>query len=78
MATISITVPDAVVPRVLDAMADTYTYDPATDGTKAQFAKKQIAAHVKSIVVAYETRIASEEAAATAQAAVIAEMGGIS
>lgn len=39
MATVSITIPDPVLTRVLDAFAAAYGYNPATDGTKAAFAK---------------------------------------
>jgi hypothetical protein len=62
MATISITVPDPVVQRVLDAVAATYGYDPDTDGTKAQFARAQVAAVVKNVVVSYEAQQAGESA----------------
>lgn len=60
MATISITVPDAVVARVLDAIAAQYGYDATRDGTKAQFAKAILARFMKEVVVAYEATAAGE------------------
>lgn len=62
MASISITVPDAQVNRVLDAFAGTFDYNADTDGTKAQFARAQVAKFAKDIVKSYEAHIAAETA----------------
>lgn len=67
MASITLTIPDAVLPRVLDAMAATRNYNPATDGTKAQFAKAQLVAWLKSVVVDYEGNAAANTAATSAR-----------
>lgn len=67
MASTTITVPDAVLPRVLDAVAATQGYNPATDGTKAQFLKAFIARTLKGIVAEYEASAAASAAAASAR-----------
>ena len=54
MATIQIEVPDAQVPRVLEAFAVSFGYDPASGLTKAQFAKKQTAQWVREVTLGYE------------------------
>lgn len=56
MASITIDVPDAVVPRCLDAIAATTGWTSGNGFTKAQWAKKVIATYVKSIVTQYEVR----------------------
>ena len=66
MANITITIPDAVVPRVLDAVSARNGYNTATDGTKAQFAKAVLVRWLKAEVVGYEKNKASEEAADSA------------
>lgn len=76
MAQISITIPDLVLPRVLDAMASIYGYQATlADGTpnpqtKAQFAKQQVAAFVKRTVAAHEVNdaIASASQSASSKA----------
>lgn len=67
MASITITIPDAVLNRVLDAIAATRSYNPGTDGTKAQFAKAQLVAWIKGIVVDYEGNNAANTANASAR-----------
>lgn len=67
MATVSITIPDEVVPRVLDAIAAQYGYDPNAGLTKAQFAKTILARFMKGVVVAYEATIAGEASRKTAE-----------
>lgn len=66
MANLTITIPDAVLPRVLDAIASSRGYNPATDGTKAQFAKAQIIGLLKDIVSSAEAAAAEKSARATA------------
>jgi len=66
MATVSVTIPDAVLGRVLDAIAAAYGYDAAKDGTKAAFAKKQVARFVAETVRAHEATVAADTARDTA------------
>lgn len=54
MADVTITIPNGVLARVLDAIAAEYNYDATQDGTKAQFAKAQIIAFVKRTIKAAE------------------------
>lgn len=60
MAQIIINIPDADLPRVVDAFADTFDYDRyVREGgtlTKNQFAKSQLIRWMRGIVRAYETR----------------------
>lgn len=65
MASISISIPDTVVARVLDAFAEVYGYT-ATDGTKAQFARSKLVEYVRGVVRSYEVQQASEAAAQAA------------
>lgn len=66
MATITLTIPDPVLNRVLDAIASSKGYGPGSGQTKAQFARSVIAAYIKSIVVEYESRSAADTAFRTA------------
>lgn len=74
MADITISVPAGATNRVLDAIAARHGYNPATDGTKAAFAKAFIIKLVKQEVRAYERDIAAKAAAATAETAVDSEI----
>ncbi len=62
MATISVNIPDAVLPRVLDAFATAYNYNAEKDGTKADFAQTQVARFITDIVSANEAQMAVEKA----------------
>lgn len=64
MADISITVPDSVVTRVLDAFASRFGYatNKNANETRAQFAKRMLAGMVKQIVVAEEANAAANTA----------------
>jgi len=74
MATLSITVPDAVATRVMDAIGATYGFaaalaaaaaeDPPRTLTKAQFAKQVIIDFVRTTVKNYEAELARAAAAA--------------
>lgn len=77
MASLQVTIPDSRLTRVVNAIAATYGYNAATDGTKAAFARRHLAQHVRAIVVAYEVRIAGEQAAEAASAVAESEMDGI-
>lgn len=64
MASINITIPDAVVPRVLDAVASRYNWTPESGLTKAQFAKDVIVKWLKETVKMHEGNVASVAAQA--------------
>ena len=72
MAVIQVNIPDAVLPRVLDAIAARYGYSATLfDGspnpeTKAQFARRQIILWIKDIVVNREADLAGANARAAA------------
>lgn len=74
MAQLTITIPDDQVTRVFDAVAATYSYVPATDGTKAQFGRKVVMNFIKEIVKAYEATAAAEVARVAALNAAEAEI----
>lgn len=68
MANISITIPDAVVPRVLDAFDGSYPGRPQ-GVTQAAWAKRQVINYVRDVTVSYERQQAAIAAAAAAEAA---------
>lgn len=74
MATLSITIPDAIAPAVIDALAGHYGYtatvgDPSAPNpeTKAQFVRRMVAGHIRHLVQEYRTTQAARQAAATAE-----------
>lgn len=56
MASITIDVPDAIAPRCLDAVAAATGWTAGSGFTKAQWAKKIIAAYLKTLITQYEVR----------------------
>lgn len=70
MAQITVNVPDAVAPRVANAVATKFRYDAAVDGTKLAFAQKQIGIWLKSIVFEVEAQQAKVSAVSTARTSV--------
>lgn len=74
MAQVIITIPDAVLPRVLDAVAARYSYNAQNGQTKAQFAKSQVIAMLKDAVLWYEGTQAAQTAQQTAVTQVNAEV----
>lgn len=50
MAQLTITIPDADLNRILDAFANQFNYNSATDGTKAQFARTQVIRFIRTTV----------------------------
>jgi hypothetical protein len=76
MATITITIPDAVAPRVLNGFSSHYGYAPVLDNgslnpeTKAQFAKRKLIELIKQAVRESEMETARNVAATTAAASV--------
>lgn len=74
MAAITITIPDAVLPRVLDAFAAHYGWTGGGGQTKAQFARQKLQDHVVAVVRAYEAGGAAEAARLAAAAKVDSEI----
>jgi hypothetical protein len=80
MAQITISIPDAVLPRVLDAMASAYGYSATLpDGSpnpqsKAQFARQQLANFVKQTVAEQEVRAAVAAASQSAASKAAADI----
>ena len=66
MATLTINIPDAVAPRVVNAFAARFGYDSEVDGTKAQFLKKQVVLWMKEQVRDHEANTAAAATANTA------------
>lgn len=62
---------------MLDAFATKYGYNPATDGTKAQFAKRRLAAHIQRIVVEVESGAAGDAAATATAAQSTTDLSGV-
>lgn len=68
--TITLSIPDAAVTDVIDAMAWRYNYttNKTVGETKAQFAKRMLIEFTKTTYVDYLARIASDAAIATSNA----------
>jgi hypothetical protein len=66
MASVNLTIPDAVVQRVLDAYAATHGYTGVNGQTKAQFLKASLIAELQRTVQSYEGNVAATAAAQTA------------
>ena len=47
--TLTITIPDAVAPQIVDGICDATGYDAASGKTKAQWAKEQLIRTMKSL-----------------------------
>lgn len=71
MATITITIQDSVLNRVLDAFATYFNYNVVTDGTKAAFAKKQLIIWATNIVKSTERNTAANTASASVDTDII-------
>lgn len=50
MANITLNIPDNILARVVDSIASEYNYNASTDGTKGEFAKKQVIEFLKRTV----------------------------
>jgi hypothetical protein len=74
MATISINIPDAVLGRVVDAMAARYGWTSDSGLTKVQFAKRILTGLLKETVKMHEGQIASAAATQTASSTVDEEI----
>jgi len=66
MASMTITIPDGTLSRVLDGMANQFHYDALADGTKAAFAKQQVITFIINTVRNAEVQSAASVAGATA------------
>ena len=55
MASITINIPDAVAPRVIDAIASEFHWDSSSGVTKNAFAKQQIIEWMKGVVKVNES-----------------------
>lgn len=64
MAQITLTIPDAVLTRVITALAS--TQNPNDPTPPAQFAKQRVIQYVKGVVYGYETNLAAQAATVTA------------
>jgi hypothetical protein len=67
MAEITITIPDGVVQRVLDALCGQFGWTPESGLTQGQFAKWCVARWAKDVVRTWEAQQASEAAILAAQ-----------
>ena len=79
MAQITLNIPDAIAPRVIDAICKRFGYTPTIDGaanpeTKPQFAKRMIVRTVREWVKDDEAAGAAFAAATTATATAEAEI----
>jgi hypothetical protein len=67
---ITISVPDAAVPRILEAFKADQGWTPESTIPEGQLVKSAILKYVRAIVVGYESRLAAEVAAEAARAAI--------
>jgi hypothetical protein len=74
MATITLTIADAALPRVIDALCATGGRDEDSPAPKGQFAKDVLIDWVRSQVVLHETQQAAETARLAAYARARAEV----
>jgi hypothetical protein len=88
LATISISIPDAMMPRVTEAFKAQHNYQvkipsgpepgaPLVDNpeTEAQFVKRMIREYVKELTIAHEATGAAENARISANEGIRAEFG---
>ena len=73
---ITITVPDAVAPEVIDALCAVGDYKPS-DGPKPAFAKQVLIRYLKRVTANARERVAGQNAAAAANAAAMTDMQGV-
>lgn len=66
MAVITLTIPDAVLPRVIDALCLEGQREEDSPIAKPAFAKSVVVAWVRDVVIKHETRSAMETARLTA------------
>lgn len=67
MATISVTIPNAILNRVTDGICGQYSYQATINGspnpeTKAQFAQRMVREFIKNTVKGYEATVAQDAA----------------
>lgn len=56
MAKITLEMPDEVIPRVINAFAESYDWNPRK-GNKADFAKKMMINIIRGVVISHEEQI---------------------
>ncbi len=67
MTTVNITIPDAVISRIVEAFTVVFRWDEAGAGlTKNEFVKKKVQDFIREVVSAYEANLAAEVARKTA------------
>lgn len=74
MADLTVTIPDPIVPRLLDAIAAKNGYQAGSGQTKAQFAQKQVKLWLRDQLETYEAGLAQERARQEAIDAIRDEM----
>lgn len=79
MATVTFTIPNGILSRVLDGVAYANGYQDVIDGqpnseSKADFAKRMIRLYVKQCVISYESANAGKQAAEIARIAAESEI----
>lgn len=67
MAQITLTIPDDKITRVRDAFAGEFGWTPESGVTKTEFAKQQLARHVKNVVKNYEGNLSAGTARRTVE-----------
>jgi len=69
--TMTINIPDAVAPQVVDGICAATNYDAASGKTKAQWAKEQVIRSIKNLAQSGSMKAALTTTKATLDAAVI-------
>lgn len=77
MAQVTITIPNAVAQRVLDAFAAQYGWTPGSGQTLDVFFKDQLARYIRAVVVEAESSAAAMAAARAARERAEQELGGV-
>ena len=74
MAVLNLTIPDAVVNRIFDAIAANHGYNAGGGQTKAQFAKQIVIQFLKNEVQSLESRQAADAARTASDTAVATDI----
>jgi len=81
MANLTVTVPDAMLPRVTAAFKAQYNYQAtlpdgtANPETEAQFMRRMVKEYIKQVLVAHEAVTAAEDARTNAANQITADFG---
>lgn len=76
MAQLILTIPDAVAPRVIDAMAAQHGWDPGLGITKTEFVQNILTRYLRESVIDYEGNRGRNEAVARATGEIDIPRGG--